>query len=283
VYQPGRRELADRLKSLREQARISGNQLSKRLGWVQSKVSKIETGKQLPTEDDIRRWVGLIGGGDRVLVELLAMLDRARLEYATWREHFRTAGGASGKQAEIRALEAHATQIREFRPTFISGLVQTATYAEEMLGLASGPLAFGGDQDEVDRMVAIRMQRQHVLYDPRKQIRLVLLEAALHSRVCAPGTLIGQLDRLIGVIGLPALKLGIVPFETQLPIMPFGDFTIYDQDLVVVEGLVGEQHVSEPEEIALYSRFFELIGSVACYGEDAAAVIQRTLDALRSA
>jgi hypothetical protein len=211
------------------------------------------------------------------------MLERARLEYATWREHFRAAGGASGKQAEIRALEAQASQIREFRPTFISGLLQTAPYAKEFLSSASGPLAFGGDQDEIDRMVAIRMQRQQILYAPGKKIRLVLLEAALRTRVCAPGTLIGQLDRLNGLIGLPALELGIVPFEVQLPIMPFGDFTIYNQDLVVVEGLMGEQHVSAPDEIELYSGFFELISSVASYGEDAAAVIRRALDALRMA
>lgn len=283
LYQPGRRRLADRLKLLREEAGISGNQLAKQLGWVQSKVSKIETGKQLPTEEDVRRWITSTTGRNGTLEELLSMLEHARVEYVTWREQFRAAGDPSGKQASIRALEAQAAQISEFRPTFMPGLLQTAEYAKELLHLASGPLDFGGDELEVDRMVAMRMQRQQVLYDPGKHIHFVLLEAALRCRVCSPSTLAGQLDRLVALVGLPTLRLGLVPFETQLPIIPFGDFTIYDQDLVVVEGLTGEQHLGQSDEIALYVQFFDILSGAAVYGQEAVSVIRRTLDELQGA
>ena len=46
----------------------------------------------------------------------------------------------------------------------ISGLPQTSEYAREFLHLACGPLSYGQDEDEIDRMATKRMQRQQVLY-----------------------------------------------------------------------------------------------------------------------
>ena len=54
------------------------------LGWQQSKVSKIETRKQLPSEEDISAWVGAADGSPETASELLAVLRGARVEYASW-------------------------------------------------------------------------------------------------------------------------------------------------------------------------------------------------------
>ncbi len=61
-------------------------------------------------------------------------------------------------------------------------------------------------------MVAKRMQRQQVLYQPATRVQVVMLEGALRARVVSVPTLVGQLDRLLAVIGLPTLELGIIPF-----------------------------------------------------------------------
>ena len=53
AYQRERGRLAEALKALRVGAGLSGARLAEMLGWQQSKVSKIETRKQLPSEDDI--------------------------------------------------------------------------------------------------------------------------------------------------------------------------------------------------------------------------------------
>jgi transcriptional regulator with XRE-family HTH domain len=281
TYQRERRRLSERLRLLRQEAGISGNQFAKRLGWPQSKVSKIETAKQLPTEEDIRHWVNMIGAPDEVVGELLLLLRRARVEYATWKENYLAAGGAAGKQADILALESRMTRIGEFQPAFVPGLVQTAEYARELQHLPSGPLAFGGDEADIAQMVANRMRRQQVLYTPGKRVQLIMLEGALRTRVCSAVTLAGQLDRLIAVIGLPTLELGILPFEGDVPVLPINAFWLYDEDLVVIETLTGEQQLSEPDEIALYDRFFELLRNAARKGPEAVAIIQRALSDLR--
>ena len=56
------------------------------------------------------------------------------------------------------------------RAGMISGLLQTSEYAREFLHLACGPLSCGRNEDEIGRMVAKRMQRQQVLYQPAKRI-----------------------------------------------------------------------------------------------------------------
>ena len=61
----------------------------------------------------------------------------------------------------------------------ISGLLQTSEYAREFLHLACGPLSYGQDEDEIDWMVAKRMQRQQVLYQPTKRVQVVMLEGTL--------------------------------------------------------------------------------------------------------
>ena len=235
AYQRERGRLAEALKALRVGAGLSGARLAEMLGWQQSKVSKIETRKQLPSQDDITAWAGAVSATPEAASDLLAMLRAARVEYAAWKDAYRESG-ADSVQADILELEAQTTRIAEFQPGMISGLLQTSEYAREFLHLACGPLSYGQDEDEIDRMVAKRMQRQQVLYQPAKRARVVMLEGALRARVVSVPTLIGQLDRLLAVIGLPTLELGIIPFEAAVPVFPLSGFRLYDNLVIVSVG-----------------------------------------------
>lgn len=278
-YQRERGRLAEALVALRVGAGLSGARLAEMLGWQQSKVSKIETRKQLPGEDDIAAWVGAVGATPETASDLLAMLRGARVEYAAWKDAYRESG-AGGVQADILELEAQTTRIAEFQPGMISGLLQTSEYAREFLHLACGPLSYGQGEDEIDRMVAKRMQRQQVLYQPAKRVQVVMLEGALRARVVSVPTLVGQLDRLLAVIGLPMLELGIIPFEAAVPVFPLSGFRLYD-DLVIVESIVGEQQLAEADDVARYEKYLELLRDAASTGTEAAAVIRRSLESLR--
>lgn len=279
AYQRERRRLAEALKALRAGAGLSGARLAEALGWQQSKVSKIETLKQLPTEDDIAAWGRASGADEAVIAALLETVPRARVEYATWRDAYRSAG-AAGTQADLLALEAESVRIAEFQPAMISGLLQTADYAREFLHLPCGPLSFGRDEDDIDGMIANRMQRQQVLYQHGKQMQIVMLEGALRTRVVSAPTLAGQLDRLMAVSGLASLELGIIPFEAAVPVFPLSGFRLYD-DLVIVESIVGEQQLAAADDIARYEKYLELLREMASTGRDAIPVIQRSLEGLR--
>ncbi len=249
---------------------------------MQSKVSKIETAKQLPTAEDIRQWVGAVAVPTGTETDLLSLLEQARAEYATFRQQYRDAGGAAALQADILALEREATRLGKFQPALIPGLLQTAEYARELLHLPCVPVVIDADEDEITRLVAVRMERQQVLYDPGKRVQIVLLEAALRTRLCSAPTLLGQLDRLLAVIGLPTLELGIIPFDVRVPVFPLSGFSVYDQDLVVIETVIGETQLSDPVEVEQYSRLFELLREAASYGTEAAAIIRRAVEELSS-
>lgn len=284
TYQRERRRLAERLREIREQAGISGSQLARRHGWVQPRVSRIETGKQLPTEDDIRDWADLIDADERTRAELRDMLGRAHAEYANWREAYAAAGGAAAAQTDIATRESETTHIRKFVPVMVPALLQTTAYARELLSLPTGPAAHGATDDEIAEMLAERMRRQQILYEPGRRIEIVVMEAALRTRLARPETLAGQLDRLAAAAssGLASFELGIIPEEEPLPVYPLSGFTVYDEGLVAVETIVGEHQVSKAEDVATYTKFFELLRGSAVTGRDAVAIIQRALAALES-
>jgi len=278
AYQRERRRLAETLRELRTAAGLSGARLSEMLGWPQSKISKIETRKQLPTEEDVAAWVAATGAPGDSAAHLLGVLRRARVEYAGWKDAYRSTG-AAGAQADLLALEAQSARIAEFQPAFISGLLQTAEYAREFLHLPCGPLSFGADEDDLELMVANRMQRQQVLYQHGKQVQIVMLEAALRTRVVSAPVLAGQLDRLTAVAGLANLELGIIPFEASVPVFPLSGFRLYD-DLVIVESIVGEQQLGDPDDVARYEKYLELLREAAATGRGAVPVVQRSLESL---
>jgi transcriptional regulator with XRE-family HTH domain len=276
---PRRRRLAARLRALRAGVAPSGNQFAKIIGWQQSRISKLETGRQLPTEADIRAWVAAAGASESVVAELFGLLAAARIEYVTHRDESRAAGGLAQVQARLVELESRVSRIAEWQPAMIPGLVQTAAYAQELLERPNRPtLTDAGDVDAA-AVATERIRRQEILYQPGRRIELVLGEAALRSTPGTISTLLGQLDRLVSVVDLPTVELGIVPFP-RMPVMPLSNFSIHD-DIVYIETLTGEQQLYEPDEVAVYVKAFRLLRAAAATGSEAVALIRRVADELR--
>lgn len=273
--------LAARLRTLRTAAFPSGNQFARHIGWGQSKVSKLETGVQRPSDDDVRAWIRATGHGVDVEAEMLALAAAARFEYSTVRDAVRQGGGIAAWQAQIAGLESAATHIAEHQPVMVPGLVQTAAYARELLALHGGPMTAGASEVEVEALVAERIRRQEILYQPGKQIQLVIGETALHAPPGSVETLAGQLDRLVAVAGLATVDLAVLRVGTPMPVLPLSSFVAHDRRVVLVETMTGEQRIDEPDEVAVYVTAFELLRDASVTGQDAIALIQRVAGELR--
>ncbi len=278
---PQRVRLAARLRALRTAAFPSGSQFARHTGWVQSKVSKLETGAQRPSEDDVCEWVRATGHGADVEAEVLAMAAAARFEYSTVRDTVCRGGGLAAWQAQLIGLESAATHIIEHQPAVLPGLVQTAAYARELLALHGGPMTAGASQDDVEMLVAERIRRQEILYQRGKQIQFVIGEAALHDPPGAIETLVEQLDRLVAVAGLANVDLAVLRMGTRMPVLPLSSFVAHDKRVVFVETMTGEQRLDEPDEVAVYVKAFELLREATVTGPDAVALIQRIAASLR--
>ena len=278
---PHRARLAARLRALRAAAGLSGNRFAQQLGWPQPRVSKLETGKQIPTDDDLNAWLTATGAGKAQATELAELLSAARIEYATWRGVQRTAGGLAGRHAERATWEAATTHIAEYQPAMIPGLVQTAAYARALL---ISPLTSAMDitAPDTDALVAERVKRQEILYQPGRRIEVILGEAALWNTPGTVATLLGQLDRLISFAALPSLVIGVVSRAVPMPIAPLANFAVYDNDFVLFETLTGEQRLDDQDEVAIYIKAFDQLRDASTTGQGALDLIRHVIDELRS-
>jgi len=270
-FQRAREALGLRLRELRRDARLTGRQLAAVYGWHPSKVSKVEGGKQTPSEADIGAWARACGQPE-LTEELVATLRTLEGQYVEFRRMFRA--GQRATQEERGEIEAETGFTRNFEPALVPGLLQTPEYARYRLGEALEEI---GAPDDVDDAVAARMQRQQVLYRAGKRFHFVFTEAVLRYRLCPPEVLAGQLDRLVSLSTLTTIKFGVIPFENQLPVAPVHGFYLYDERVVYVEHLTAELKLTQPSEIATYLTFFNQLAESARYGADARVVITRAL------
>jgi transcriptional regulator with XRE-family HTH domain len=273
---PQRARLGGRLRALRAATGLSGNRFAAQIGWLQSRVSKLETGAQMPTEDDLARWVAATGASPDELTQLRELLTAARVEYATWRDVAQRGNGAglAERQAEYARSEASATYIAEYQPGLVPGLVQTAAYARELLALPGGPGSAGGTAADIEALVGERIKRQNVLYEPGRTIDLVIGEAALHTAPGSAATMAGQLDRLVAVSQLSTVRLAILPFGAGMPVIPLCGFAIED-DVVSIETLTGEQTLHDPAETGVYRDAFERLLHASDRGDAAVRHLRR--------
>jgi transcriptional regulator with XRE-family HTH domain len=275
--------LGARLRAVREAAGLSGAELAKALGpgWRQPKVSRVENGQQLPSVEEIEAWARATGADP---TPLLALREKASAEYGTWRERIAGAGGPAALQDEIAALERSCTTLlAEYQPGFIPGLLQTPAYMREMAEGEEFLAADGITPDELGRLIAAKVRRASILYEGGRRIVHVIGEAALRTRVgkITPETMRDQLAHLAAAALIPGHTLGVIPLAAPSPIAPASGFVIYDSDLVVIETLGGRLQITEPELIARYHRWLELLLNAAVTGPEAAELCRRVADELQ--
>lgn len=271
-----RRKLAEQLRAAREGTGMSGSRFAESLGWAQSRVSRLETGTIFPTAEDLGAWASATGTDERAL---LAQRERASAEYATWKEQ----GSGARKQQSIAQLERSSEIVSKFQPVIIPSQVRTASFAAGMLALPLGPKTFGGLSDSgLAEMVAAQMERQKILYEPGRTFRIVTLEAALTTRLVPAETQAAELDRLLGLTvgGVPSLDFRVIPASVQVPALPMSGFVIFDDNLVSIESLAGEQRSSDPEEVKAYQDAFGLLYNAAVGGRVAGDLIRSALGRL---
>lgn len=273
LVQPG--GLAERLHSLRKAAGLTGDRLAQDLGWVRSKISKLENGRQMPSADDITAWTRACGAPD-ARDELLVLLASGLTVHRQHRHELRR--GQVTLQVNLDVLFRNAARVRSFQTMLVPGLLQTAEYARyrmlENIRVHGGVEA----EQELDAAAAARMRRQDVLYDTTKKFEFVITEAALRVLLCPPHVMRGQLDRLLGLSGLPHIQFGIIPLGVELSVAPLHGFLILD-DVTYVETFASEI-VLRGEESEAYNRISEGLMAEAVTGDQARRLITQAAELL---
>lgn len=274
IYQ-AREALGKRLRDLRRDAGLTGRGLAILAGWHSSKVSKIEYGKQGPSEADIRTWCRLCHVEDQSNDLIIAVRDIEAM-YVEWRRRLRL--GTKARQEQLISIEGDTELIRWYEPILIPGLLHTAEYATAVLRRVA---AFYEIPDDIDAGVSVRMDRQQILYSRRHRFHFVMGQQALRTRVGDRDVMAGQLDRLLSVMSMGRIMVGIIPATAPYTV-PSSQFIMFDERLVHVEAVSAEIAVTQPREIELYLRSFAALAQLANYGANARKILLAELEALQS-
>lgn len=269
--------LASRLRSMRRRADLTGKYVADAHGWAQSKVSRIENGKQVPSIEDIEAWAETCHGDPAEVEDLKRLRGEANASRATFHDRMRR--GQSEVQQHHNNLVANAGLIRHFETAFVPGLLQVPDYMRciltEMRDLHNAI-------DDVDAAVATRMQRQRELYDPAKRFEFLLAEPVLRWLLCPPAVMRAQLDRLQTVIGLEQVRFGILPMGVRLRTSPQNNFIVYvgEESVVAVENFLKEESYSDESEVAHFNAALDRMWDDAVTGEGARELLISAAQAL---
>lgn len=278
-YQQAREALGARLREMRlscPDGRLTGTALARELGWPNSKVSKLELGKQTATPEDLRQWATACGQAASY-GELRARLAGFESHIRSWRRQL--VGGHKPVQDAHNEAQARSKVLRTWESSWVVGVLQTPDYARAVL---TRSVELHRSPRDVEEAVRARMRRQELLYSGGRRYHVLLWEPVLRSLVCSPSVLAAQLDRLAGVIGMDTVELGIVPLTASLKVPPGLGFWIYDDRHVVTEAWHAELWLDDADSVALYLRTWRTLREAAVYGAEAHHVIRaarRALDA----
>jgi hypothetical protein len=118
--------------------------------------------------------------------------------------------------------------------------------------------------DEVDRRVEVRLQRQRVLTGSSPiELWAIVDEAALRRQVGGSDVMRAQLGHLIDAAGLPHITLQVIPYSAgahagmlgSFVIMQFDDETV--PDVIYLDNMAGNLFLESEVEVRRYRLAFE--------------------------
>ncbi len=273
------RQLAAELRRLRDEARLTGEEVGERLGWSPAKVSRIETARTAITAADLTRLLDLyeVTGPRR---DRLTELGRSAGERGWWDAYADTLGP---EYATLIAMEAQAERVRWYAAQIVPGLLQTEAYAREIIAstlLISPP-------GEIERRVQVRMTRQRILHNDRPlRLSVVLDEGVLLRRVGGPQVMREQLEHLAEAAAWPNMDLRVLLNETGAHPALTGEFTILEfpelisPDVVYLEHMTSNIYVEQEADVYRYTLAFDRLLALALEPHESARLIARLAEAL---
>ncbi|MFD7587819.1 helix-turn-helix domain-containing protein [Kitasatospora sp. NPDC059811] len=249
-------ELGKKLRELRKRAGLTGARLAVRCAMTQSTISKIETGKKIPTLVEVERILFALGVPSEIAEEISSLARVAHTQWQEVRASWRV--GLEKRQAELAALEQDASVLRYFLPAMVTGLLATPEYVRASLAYSPG---------DIGKAVARKLERQAVLYDTSKSFTFLLTEQAVKWAVVGPMAMSVQIERLAALSRLPNIRIGVIPFGVVLPQGPMNTFTIYDERLATVEVFTGRIVFRDPRDISEHIEVFSRYEMNALFGD----------------
>jgi transcriptional regulator with XRE-family HTH domain len=247
------------LRRLREAAGLRQGQLGAIVFCTGSLIGQIETAHKVPTRELSERLDAALGTNGQ-FSRLVGLVLRSQLP--SWFQAY----------AE---MEARATYISTYQAQLVYGLLQTEAYARAVLAT--------GLPDNLDDLVAARLERQRILERERPPLLWVVLdEAALRRPIGGREVMRNQLEHLLSFRVQRWVRIQVLPDSAGEHASLIGSFTALrfddDPDLVYTEDLISGHMTANPDTIREASLRYAHLQAAALSVEDSAALITRVLE-----
>lgn len=266
-----RRELGFLLRKLRTDRGLSVEDVTSRLLFSPTKLSRLETGRVGASPRDMRDLCNLYKITDPAERDRLTALAREGKQRAWWQQY-------SLPYATYVGLEAEAAAISDFNSDVVTGLLQTEDYARAIFDIAEPPL----DPETIDQRIRARVKRQAILSGGgRPRIEFIIDEGALRRPVGGSAVMGAQLERIVKVASLSLVTFRIIPLDIGAHPAMDSTFVILDfdepmvNDVVYVEGLVGNIYFEEPADLDRYRGIFSRLRAMALDPAESVSLARR--------
>ncbi|QMU67573.1 helix-turn-helix transcriptional regulator [Streptacidiphilus sp. P02-A3a] len=268
-----RRRLGAKLRELREERKLTAEDVAQQLLVSQSKISRLENGRRAISQRDVRDLCRVYSVTDEKLIDALMTMARESRQRGWWH-----AFGDVPYSVYI-GLEANAVSARNYESLFVPGMLQTREYAAAVIaGIQPEALP-----EQNEKRIEIRMRRQEVMQDPDKPLRMwaVLDEAVLHREVGGPQVMREQLEHLIALSHQSHITVQVLPYGIGAHPGMSGTFSILefedeaDATIVYLEGVTSDLYLEKEADVKTYSTLYEHLRAMALGPDQTRDLIDR--------
>lgn len=257
-----RRRLARILRTLREGADLTIEQVAEKVELSPSTISRMENARVGVRPNDLRQLLEIYKVSDTQRDELLQLARKGR-QQAWWQEFKDVVPTAA-----VASREDDAASILQYAAQVVPGLLQTEAYAREVLS----KIHYQASSEKLARRLEARLARQALLTGKNApQYWVVLDEAVLRRAIGGRQVMHTQLQRLIDAAELPNVTLQVLPFSAGAHAGLDGEFTILsyrdpeDLDLVFIENTGKDEYL---EDIAVTRRYHSIFDRLRAAAQD---------------
>ncbi|WP_405537720.1 helix-turn-helix domain-containing protein [Streptomyces sp. NBC_00075] len=274
----GRMQIARGLVSLRERCGLTQMQVAERAGVSTTTVSRYET-----WQDRARiRWAtvkALADACDATAQERDVLVGIAKSQTDGW-----WVGNSAVPEwlDPLVSFEHEAAYEHVYANSVVPGLLQTKAYALAIHHARE----VRSSNEEIDRMVEARIQRQGILRrDPELHLWVILDEAVLSRTVGDSAVMAQQLEHLHEAAKSPNIDLQVLPFSAGAHAAGAGHFVILGRDdereplnsmaVVYIEMRRRGLYLDDAEDVGAYKLTFDYLRSQAADSTASSRLIAR--------
>nr|WP_281381988.1 helix-turn-helix transcriptional regulator [Nocardiopsis mwathae] len=255
------------LKRLREESKLTAEQVGDRLGWSRGRLTNMELNKWKRPDPVIVRALANLYGCSEDVTEALVTLARQSREKGWWTRYDDVLTDA------YVGFEAEAAVISTYQSMVVHGLLQTPEYAA-----ASARAGQSRSPQVIDRIVQARKERQEILdRDDAPKLWCVLDEAVFLRPAGSKEVMSDQIRSLLEIVEREDhIKIQLLPLDQGLHQGTAGSFTILDfpepmdPSIVYIEVRTDGLYLDEPDEVEVHREAWDDIRMKAMHPDASA-------------